>query len=280
MAVQSISELISYPIKSGKGMRIAKSNVTFLGLQYDRHWAVFDKEGKALTARTHPALLDLHCRADSEGITITYSGTEVGLLTWPSLSNGNEDVHVHSYRAFGNKVSDELDKWISTLLGTSCRLLSVNSKRQRPVLPKHGGTEGDSVGFNDQAPILIISEASLNDLNRRIGEEFHMDRFRPNIVVSGCKAYEEDSWKIIQVGEVRLRIIQQCERCVFTTIDPVTKEKHASAEPLTTLAKYRIGPRGGLVFGVHAVPLNEGVIMAGDLINVLSVVERPVSVKA
>ena len=276
----TVSDLLVYPIKSSHGVQVQKAEIGHLGLQYDRHWAIFDQKGRAITARTHPVLLDVQSVIEKEGITLVHDGHVVGTLPWPSQTESSEHLHVHSYQAYGCQVDEHLDQWFSDLLGMSCRVLAVNNKQKRPVMAKHGGQDGDQVGFNDQAPILLISEASLDDLNKRMTESMDMNRFRPNIVINGCPAYDEDQWEVIQIGEVQLRIIQQCERCVFTTIDPLSKEKHSAGEPLTTLAKYRIGPRGGLVFGVHAVPLEHGTIHTGNQVRVLSTIDRPVSIKA
>ncbi len=148
-------------------------------------------------------------------------------------------------------------------------MVLLDKGEQRPILSKHGGGPEEIVGFSDQAPILIISEASLEEVNSRLENEVEMTRFRPNIVVSNCNAYEEDTWKEIRIGDTQLRIIQSCERCVLITIDPTTLVKHSRAEPLTTLGQYRIGPRGGIIFGVHAVPITEGTISLENPIEVI-----------
>ena len=187
-------------------------------------------------------------------------------------------MNIFSYDAYGTLVSHELNEWFSDYLDLPCRLMKVSLNENRPVLPKHGGKVGDRVGFGDQAPILILSEASMADLNKRLEDPIGLERFRPNIVISGVEAYDEDHWNILQIGAVTLRVIQQCERCVLTTIDNETKLKHPKSEPLRTLSAYRKGRRGGVVFGVHAVPINTGTIHLQDNLSVVNRTERLVNI--
>ena len=122
------------------------------------------------------------------------------------------------------------------------------------------------VSFADGFPFLIISQASLDDLNSRLDSPVEMNRFRPNIVVSGSKPFEEDTWKEIQIGECRFQIVKPCARCEITTINQQTAER--GKEPLRTLATYR---RDGnkVLFGQNMVALNTGKISVGDAVKIL-----------
>jgi hypothetical protein len=84
---------------------------------------------------------------------------------------------------------------------------------------------------------LLIGEASLEDVNRRLETPVPMNRFRPNFVVSGSQPFEEDTWTNVQIGEATFRAVKPCARCIVTTTDQETGER--SAEPLKTLADYR-----------------------------------------
>ena len=119
-------------------------------------------------------------------------------------------------------------------------------------------------------PILLILEASLEDLNARLENPVSMRNFRPNIVVKGCDSFEEDIWKRIKIGECEFRVVQKCERCVFTTIDPDTLEKNKKAEPLRTLANYRRTSGNDVAFGVHMIPEKLGTIRLGDQVEVIA----------
>jgi len=104
------------------------------------------------------------------------------------------------------------------------------------------------VSFADGYPLMALSEASLADLNQRIARldadegvrvPLPMNRFRPNIVVSGCDAFAEDNWRQIQIGDAVFRSTKPCERCVITTVDQA-KGEFTGKEPLKTLASYRM----------------------------------------
>jgi len=128
----------------------------------------------------------------------------------------------------------------------------VNPERARP---------GDIVSFADGYPMLLISEASLSDLNRRLDEPLEMRRFRPNLVIAGAEPYSEDGMAALRIGEVTFRGVKRCDRCVVTTINPDTGEK--GKEPLRTLAKYRLED-GKVWFGMNLIHDGSGRLKLGD----------------
>ena len=274
-----LDTLTIYPIKSTAPIHLTESEVNELGLKHDRQWGVFDSTNKIMTGRDFPQLLDVSCVFDGIQCQISYQHRLVGTFKIFTRDSATEDLQIHSYMAFGKKVNPAIDAWLTDLLGQSAHLREVDNSRIRPVLAKHGGNDGDRVAFADQAPVLLMGTASLEDLNQRLKDQIGMDRFRPNLIIKTTEPHVEDSWEIIEIGNVPFRVIQQCERCVFTTIDTASKKKHPRAEPLRTLAQYRIGPRGGVVLGVHAVPLKSGVIKKNDPLKVITSVNRSVKVK-
>jgi uncharacterized protein YcbX len=162
----------------------------------------------------------------------------------------------------------EVDDWFSEQLGEDCFLIFMDENCQREF-PKgmasgYEGLPGDLVSYADDYPILVASEASLADLNSRLETPVTMKHFRPNIVLHGCEAFEEDTWSKFRIGECEFELAQQCPRCVMTTIDPETGIKHKH-EPLKTLAAYRRTPAGGAPFGAQAVPRILGTIRVGDV---------------
>jgi uncharacterized protein YcbX len=136
----------------------------------------------------------------------------------------------------------------------------------RPVDPVYG-QPGDAVSFADGFPLLLISEASLADLNSRLAEPVDMRRFRPNLVVDGAVPYAEDGWRRFRVGEVEFEGVKNCSRCVFTTVDPDLGVKHPALEPLKTLGSYRRRAGGGVFFGQNVIPRGTGVIRVGDAVT-------------
>ena len=261
-----LEEIRIYPIKSTAPIYVEQADVLSYSIAHDRTWAIFNEDNQALTARDYPQLLDLKTSIHQEHLSISLRGESIAQIPLLSTGAAIDQLGIHSYTAPGIEIDTEFNLWLSNFLKVPCRLVQYNKEKKRPVLAKHGGVENDRVGFGDQAPILLLSQASLNDLNTRLETPIGMDRFRPNLIVSGLEAYEEDHLTQVQIGNTTLKIIQHCERCVLTTIDPISKEKHRGGEPLTTLSKYRKGPRGGIILGVHAVVIKEGTISKGDAV--------------
>ena len=161
---------------------------------------------------------------------------------------------------------DESAQWFSDWLGVSVRLVHVADGFKRKLNPEYSVSTEDHTGFADGYPILIISEASLLDLNSKLISPLPMNRFRPNIVVKDCEPFAEDTWKRIRIGDVEMALVKPCPRCVVTTIDKETLEK--SKEPLKTLATYR-NQEDSAMFGMNVIPLNEGDVKVGMSVEVL-----------
>jgi uncharacterized protein YcbX len=125
------------------------------------------------------------------------------------------------------------------------------------------------LSFADGFPLLIIGQASLDDLSARVGRPLAMERFRPNLVVSGAPAFAEDGWKRIRIGGITFRIVKPCERCVFTTVDPHIRRKSLDQEPLRTFAKYRKTPEG-VIFGQNVIAEGAGELRVGMEVEVLA----------
>lgn len=139
------------------------------------------------------------------------------------------------------------------------------------------------VSLTDGFPILIASEESLEELNRRLVEKgkdaIPMSRFRPNIVVKGLtKAFGEDEWKAIKIGEgadaVIMHAVKGCPRCKQSCINQATGERYD--EPLETLKEFRaLGTNAEDVYFGQNVLLqpNRGEgkeIRVGDVVRVLT----------
>lgn len=263
----TISSLIYYPIKACRGFELESSLVERMGLQHDRRMMVTTPEGEFLTQREYPRLalvtptlkdgvLELSAPAfDSIQIDIQTTGTSHPVNIWKSKGVAAIDQ--------GEKAA----QWFSDWLGVSVRLVHVADGFKRLVNEKYVINPDDHTGFADGYPILLISEESLADLNSRLESPVPMNRFRPNIVVKGCKPFAEDTWNQIRVGDVKLAVVKPCARCEVTTIDKVTLER--SKEPLKTLGKYRKHELGA-IFGQNVIPLNGGNLRLGMNVEVLS----------
>ena len=167
--------------------------------------------------------------------------------------------HFQAYHTFA-----AAGEWFSKILKETVNLLYLGEDSHRV-----GGKAGVKVSFADGFPLLVISEASLAALNTCSPIQHAMAQFRTNLVVSGTEAFAEDSWKRFRIGEVEFEAKEPCSRCILTTVNPETGELNKLQEPLVTLAKFRKGSNGKVHFGQNLIPLNEGMIHEGDLIEVL-----------
>jgi uncharacterized protein YcbX len=161
------------------------------------------------------------------------------------------------------EVGDEYSKWFTSHAGFPCRLVAFAEENPRLVDPRYAVGE-NHVSLADGYPILVIGMESLNDLNQRLPVPVPMNRFRPNLIFTGGKPYEEDNWRTFRIGQSRFVGVKPCGRCVFTTIDQQTGRM--GTEPLATLSRYRKFD-GKVNFGQNVIPLDHEVIHEGDEIN-------------
>jgi uncharacterized protein YcbX len=231
-------------------------------------------EGKVVTQRQQPRLaLAAAELLPGGGVLLSAPGMEPLSVPVPSTVGA---VPVEIFRDKVEAVlaeNDAVHAWCSTYLGADVRLVHMPDPGTcRPVDPEYA-LPGETVSFADGYPLLLTSTASLDALNSLIAQGDHahegplpMNRFRPNVVVSGTTAWAEDDWSRISIGEVTFRVPKMCGRCVVTTTDQGTAER--GREPLLTLGRHRrIG--GKLVFGQNLVPLNRGTIRVGDTVTIL-----------
>lgn len=263
-----LTEINIYPVKSTRRIALEQSDVLARGLPLDRRWMLVDHNGTFITARTHPQLATVQSRVEDDVLKISAGGRqELELAIAPA---GREPLKVRVWKDEVKAIpaGDQADEWFSGFLGTSCRLVQQSDALHRQVDQEFGLPE-DEVSFADGFPLLLVTEASLQDLNSRLEQPVSMRRFRPNLVVDGDEPYAEDKWHRIRVGEVEFAGVKNCSRCVFTTIDPETGTKDPSREPLQTLSRYRRKPQGGVFFGQNLIPRSGGTIHVGDFIEII-----------
>lgn len=264
MNTARISQLSVYPIKSCTGLHLNHALVEEHGLAFDRRFVVATPEGKFLTARTHPRLNQIHCALVQDGLHLRAPDMPPLDVEYQHFSARYTQVQVWSSTIDAQHCSSDYDQWFSDYLGVDCQLLFFGKHSERKVKRRDS-----QVAFADGYPLLLISQASLDDLNQRASDHIRMSQFRPNIVVKGTEPFAEDNWKRIRIGEVEFEITKPCSRCVFTTLDPETGQYNELNEPLRTLANYRKGADGELYFGQNMVALNKGKISLYDPIEVL-----------
>ncbi len=263
-----VTEINIYPIKSTRRIALMESEVLPRGLPRDRRWMLVDDEGKFMTARQHPTLAVVETRFVGNVLRVSVDERQSLELSLQPSDSETVKVTLWRDRCDALLAGEEADAWFSEYLGISCRLVQMTDDLVRGVDPVYG-QRGDEVSFADGFPLLLLSEASLKDLNSRLDEAVSMRRFRPNLVVDGEHPYAEDNWQRLRIGEVEFAGVKNCSRCVFTTIDPDTGIKHPDKEPLRTLAGYRRRPEGGAYFGQNLIPRSGGIIRIGDAVEIL-----------
>lgn len=243
-----VSQLILHPLKSGKGLQVAKAECLRMGLKHgelrDRHWLVITEEdGRMVTARQEPRLVLVSMTA--EGGDISLNAPEMEELRVPLHQPNNKIINckVFTSNIQGRDCGDEVSRWLTRYLasGKTVRMVHYEAQmkprkcaQQKPLFPAD-----EEVAYPDAGPIMLLSEASLKDLNSRLEKDVTVAQYRPSIVVSDCEAFSEDSWDEIQIGNVRMKRIMACGRCILTTVDPETGLNNRK-DTLETLKSYRL----------------------------------------
>ncbi len=256
-----ISQIHVYPVKSLGGEARQTAYVEPRGLRHDRRWMVVDPEGRFLTQRTLPRMALISARTDSDALVLQAPSLRaLRVPLTPPAGSDLVDVRVWQSECRALAVSPDADRWLSDVLQSPCRLVYMPDHTQRLVPAEFRRAEG-IVSFADAFPLLLVGEASLHDLNTRLAVPIPINRFRPNIVVSGTAPYAEDSWQAVTLGEALFYVVKPCARCLVTTIDQATGLSD-SPEPLRTLASYR---RQGekVVFGQYLIPAALGTVSVG-----------------
>jgi uncharacterized protein YcbX len=266
-----VSALYIYPIKSCRGIAVREWPVVARGFDADRRWMIVDRSGKFVTQRELPQLALVNTALEGDQLRLTAPGRPELVLPLRHESGNTREVQVWLDRAVA-ALHEAGSTWFSDYLRAPHELVYMPEHQRRQVNPARA-LPGDIVSFADGYPFLLISEASLADLNSRLEEHpsvchearpISMDRFRPNIVISGTEPYAEDGYARARIGEIAFRGPKRCDRCVITTIDPLTGE--SGREPLRTLAKYRLEDQK-VWFGMNLIHDNTGVLRVGDSVE-------------
>lgn len=260
----ALSGLNIYPVKSAAGIALQTAEAQLRGLKFDRRWMITDLRGKFMTQRQFPRMALIQTQIEAGGLLLSAAGMESIAIT--PTENPLVKVEVWGDRAQAIPADPAVNVWLSKFLDRPCQLVYMPEDEIRSVDRKYAVNQRDHVSFADGFPYLLISEASLADLNRRLELPLPMNRFRPNFVVSGCEPFAEDAWKRIRIGSIEFHLVKLCSRCAVTTVDQATGIQ--GQEPLATLGTYR-RQKGKILFGQNLVPENEGTIALGDQIEVL-----------
>eukprot|EP01134_Creolimax_fragrantissima_P007873 CFRG7873T1 len=276
----TVSELWQFPIKSCKGTMVNEVQLDALGIVHDRNLMVVTSEGMFITQRQKPRMSLISCARTETHITLSVDSKVVADLT-VKLPSDDSKAQTLKVEIWDNEVEalvvEGTQAWFTSVLGSDARLVSVKpfATHSRPVDPRYNPT-GDNthVAFQDGFPQLVITDSSITDLNKILIQNgvdiqaIDSRRFRPNIVVKGFNAHEEDLWKKIRIGDTVFDAVKPCTRCAIPTIDPDTGKYNAGFQPIKTLRDYRsVGDK--VIFGMNLIHRGEGNIHVGDTVEVL-----------
>jgi len=255
-----LTSLYLYPLKSAAALACDALEIEPRGAAHDRRWMLVDAQGKFVTGRQIGALVRLRAVPDGDGLQLDYDGAQFTVAP-PAADAPRIDVTIWKSTTSAVLAAAPAQVFVQQLFGPGVRLVYMDAASRRPVDPAYS-RPGDEVSFADGYPLLLLSRASLADLSARVGESLDVRRFRPNLVVDGCPAYAEDEWRQVRLGGIDFDVAKPCTRCVFTTVDPDSGERHAAGEPLATLKAYR-QVANGVRFGVNLIPRSYGTLRRG-----------------
>lgn len=264
-----------YPIKACGGIEVEEAQMEKRGLQYDRRWMLVNDAGTYYDQSDHPRLASIVPQIHEDGLLLQAPG--MSPLHVPFHLEQTASVSVRISRSICEvlPVGKEVDEWFQDFLHTSCRLVFMPETTQRAVNPDYA-INHDIVSFASGYPYHLIGEASVAHVNQLLDTPVPLDRFRPNLVITGAPAFAEDSWQTIRINQQVFHLVKPCDRCAITTVDQHTGEV-TGKEPLRTLARFRT-VKQKVLFGQYLLAEERGLLRVGDPIQVVrSHVSAPTS---
>ena len=248
----SVASLHVYPVKSCRGIERSSAVVADAGLTRDREWMIVSPDRRFLTQREEPRLALIETQVDDARLRLSAAGG--GSIEVPLAFRGEpREVVVWRHRCVAHDQGEAPAGWLTGLLGRPLRLVRFDPAHRRLSDRAFTGRLNGYSRFADAYALLVVSLASLEDLNSRLPAPLPMNRFRPNVVLDGLEAYGEDAIRELRAGPLTLRLVKACTRCTIPTTDQATAARDPE-EPLRTLRAYRWDERlRGVTFGQNAV---------------------------
>ncbi|PWF55775.1 MOSC domain-containing protein [Massilia glaciei] len=259
-----LSKLIIYPIKSCAGIPVPEATLTRAGLALDgvrdREWMVVDGDGIFLSQRAHPRMALITPRLREGALELGAPGMPALAIALAAHATGGappREVRVWDDVVLADNCGDAAAAWFSQMLGVACRLVRFNAAAARLASAKWTGGVDAPTRFADGYPVLVAGTASLADVNQKLAAAgraaLPMDRFRPNLVVDGIGAFEEDYVDTFGLGAALLKPVKPCGRCPMPSIDQATGER--GPDPLDIMQAYRRKAQVGdeICFGMNAI---------------------------
>nr|WP_255429093.1 MOSC N-terminal beta barrel domain-containing protein [Saccharibacter sp. 17.LH.SD] len=259
-----VSSLHIYPVKSLAQVDCESLHLDPWGPEGDRRWMVVDEGGTFITQRTNPDMARIKAVLSSDGVRLKEGDFSI---TVKIPVKRERRVRVWKSEVLACDAGEEAASWLTERLKRSCRLVYMDQPAEARKQHYQGVNYVNS--FADGFPVLLCTEASLGDLNRRLADAVPMERFRPNIVIAGSRAWEEDGWRRLMIGETILRIMKPSSRCVTITVDQQEGKIPVVGQPLKTLGQFR-RQEDGIIFGQNVLIERPGRIAVGDEVTLLS----------
>ncbi len=244
-----IKDLYVYPVKSCKGIRVDEIALSPTGFLGDRGWMVIDERGVFVSQREQPKLALVAPKLLADKLVLNAPGMPELVISSKVQSGERVQVDLFGEKISSLAASSDASAWFAKYLGGTYHLVACDPEFFRKGGVQYPSRDEAPTSFVDNYGILVISEASRDDLNARLVSGVPMNRFRPNIVVEGVDPYGEDYFASASTKDVTLRFIDLCYRCNLTTIDQEKAE--FGQEPLATLGRYR-NSKIGVRFGNYA----------------------------
>ena len=256
----AISGLYVHPVKSCARIDADRALVTETGLEWDRQWMVVDEQGTFVSQRDEPRLALVKPTLRASDLVLRAPGMLALHLALDAIE-GEATVQVWDDEVRAGDMGDLAAQWFSDFLGRRVRLARFDPDVERVSASKWTGATRALTAFADAFALLVVSSAAVAELNRRLAQRgapaVQSDRFRPNLVLDGIGAHEED-WinRIVfdtDRGQVVVRLVKPCVRCSIPDVDPQRGQPDGVVGP--ELAAYRADPRmdGRITFGMNAI---------------------------
>ncbi|XP_067012648.1 mitochondrial amidoxime-reducing component 1 [Anabrus simplex] len=289
--VGELVDILCFPIKSCAVVKLQSAECEVLGLRdgymRDRVFMVINQEGKFITSRQEPEMIRITPKIEGDKLILAAPGMEqritINMTSLPKFPKRKAKIWEHFVEVIdcGDEVADWLSRYLTNGPKLKPRLVYYpRPDATRDVRPPnkvfHKLQQKDVGAFPDASSFNMIVQESVDDLNTRLSKPVTPLSFRPNFVMRGAKAYEEDSWDYVRIGDVVFRNVKPCTRCILTTVDPETGVKDEKMEPLKTLKSYRqitdaklkrwVGDSPAM--GIHLVFCTGGSVKVGDEVYV------------
>lgn len=261
-----VTGLYRYPVKSLRGSAVDVLDLGPRGPRLDREWMLVDEQGRFLTQRTRPVLARLSAWLEETTLTL---GDDEGARLEVAAGSARRQVVIWRDTVEALDCGDEVARWLEVRVGQRCRLVQLAPSANRALDPAFSPSPSAQTGFADAYPVLLTTTGSLDALNEQLATPIGMERFRPNVVVTGSPAWAEDAWRVVRIGAVVFDLVKPCARCVVITTDQRSGARPDGERPLTALASTRTLRPFGAIFGQNAVHRAEGRLQLGEPVDVL-----------